>query len=143
MTKQCLQPRFWTKEGLGPWFLHGSGEVGQLPGWVGTWLPPPHGAAMTGAQVTQHLQLKPPTACLACGLQHSQSRGQAGQGPQFTGSASGSPKRGSGMILPGFQKPLQFLQPQQLLEWTHGSLDPCPEPLTNASSHMHTHCHQE
>lgn len=128
MTKQCFHHRFWTKEGPRPWFLHGIGEAGQLPGCVGTWLPPPHGAATTGAQVTQHLQLKPPTACLACRLQYSQSRGQASQGPQLTGSASGSPKRGSGMTLSGFQKPLQFLQPWQILEWTHGSLTPAPTP---------------
>lgn len=140
MTKQCLHHRFWTKEGPGPWFLHGIGEARQLPGCVGTWLPPPHGAATTGAQVTQHLQLKPPTACLACRLQYSQSRGQASQGPQLTGSASGSPKRGSGMMLSGFQKLLQFLQPRQILEWTHGSLTsaqtPSPMPAPTYNTHI-------
>lgn len=32
------------------------------------------------------------------------------------------------MLLPGFQKLLQFLQPQQLLEWIQGSLTPAQTP---------------
>lgn len=73
-------PRFWAREGLGPWFPHGSEEEGQLPGCVGTWLPPPHGVAMTRAQVTQHLQLEPPTTCLACWLQYSRAAGRQARG---------------------------------------------------------------
>lgn len=55
------------------------------------------------------------------------------------------------MLLPGFQKLLQFQQAQPLLEWTPNSCltpvhpwqpDPSPDPLTSASSHVHTHYHQ-
>lgn len=36
------------------------------------------------------------------------------------------------MLLQGFQKLLQFLELRQLLEWTQGQSDPCPDPLPNA-----------
>lgn len=42
------------------------------------------------------------------------------------------------MLLPGFQKLLQFLQPQQLLEWTQGSLTPAQMPHKCRLPHAHT-----
>lgn len=98
---------------------------------------------MTQAQVTQHLQLEPPTTCLACWLQYCRSRGQAGQGPQFTGSASGSPKREVRNVAARLPEASPISAAPETSGMSPGWPDPCPDPLTNASSHMHTPCHQE
>lgn len=138
LTKQCLHHRFWTKEGPGPWFLHGIGEARQLPGCVGTWLPPPHGAATTGAQVTASAAQA--THCLP-GLPATifpkQRAGKPGASANWLSLRK--PKEGVGndavrlpeaSLIPATPEN-SGMDPQQP--------DPCPDPLTNASSHIHIH----
>lgn len=96
---------------------------------------------MTQAQVTQHLQLEPPTACLDAGYNIPRAAGRQAQGLRSLARPREVQRGRSGMLLPGFQKLLQFLQPQQLLEWTQGSLTPAQTPsqvLTPTRTHAAT-----
>lgn len=70
--------------------------------------PPPRGAAVTRAQVTQHLQLEPPPAWLT-GYNIPRAVGRRAKGFSSLAQPQEAQRGRSGMLLLGFQKLLQFL----------------------------------
>lgn len=91
---------------------------------------------MTWAQVTQHLQLELPPAW-PTGYNIPRAAGRRAKGFGSLAQPQEAQRGRPGMPLLGFQKLLQFLELQQLLEWAPGQSDPCPDPLPNAGSHKH------